>query len=243
MTIYAILWGLTLIALIVGLANPKLIFLNNRGYASWYLLPFILSIGALGCGVNDDNKDSQNQNYTPYLTARQMNIYFGSPKNLVSKNSNGSTIKTIFDKQGRVETVYYENIKIVYDWKNNNRVVLLSYSNNEFIGSNSIDISKFSKSRYSYNINGAINIDVTYRSNGSIQEMSVTNPESIYRTTYEYNSDSDMYPYSLIQNIDEQTIKVKVSIDKFDIKGNPTKFTEKFMGNTIETNQTIEYYE
>lgn len=241
-SIYAILWAITLFALIAGLANPKMIFFNHRAYASLYIIPLILSMSALGCGVNEVKQNVQNQDYTPYLTAKQMNIYFGNPKSVVSKRSNGYTNKTCFDKNGRVTSVSIKDNKMVYDWKSNNQLVIMSYSNNEFSASNLINISELSKSRYAYTVGGAIDVNVEFNSNETIQEINITNPKSTYTAIYHYNSDKEIYPTSVIQKMNDQTIKVKITIDQLDDKGNPIRFSESFLGNTIEANQIIEYY-
>ena len=53
------------------------------------------------------------------LTARQMNIYFGNPQTVTATNSQG-TITTEFDRQGRILKMTQGNMRLVYDWSDDN---------------------------------------------------------------------------------------------------------------------------
>lgn len=120
------------------------------------------------------------------LTARQMNIYFGNPQTVTATNSQG-TITTEFDRQGRILKMTQGNMRLVYDWSDDNsKVVVSSYTGDNFTGAGEINISEFTPERYIYNLGGQVDITVIFKSNGSLDKSIVTLQQDSMTQTYLY---------------------------------------------------------
>ena len=176
-----------------------------------------------------------------YLTAQQLDIYFGHPKKVSVEDNSGTTVIQ-FDIQGRITSLSQGNMRIEYDWESDDRSVIVS----QFIGQNMqdggiIEIEEFTKKRYKYNC-GETNIIVNFMKNGAVENTEVSSPYMSGTTKCYYHTPNDMYPYAIEQSMGDQSIKVVVTIDKTDSYGNAIEITQEFMGHKMETRRTIEYY-
>ncbi len=176
------------------------------------------------------------------LTARQMNIYFGNPQTVTATNSQG-TITTEFDRQGRILKMTQGNMRLVYDWSDDNsKVVVSSYTGDNFTDAGEINISEFTPERYIYNLGGQVDITVIFKSNGSLDKSIVTLQQDSMTQTYLYKNESDSYPYAIRQQNGTQEMTASISIDKTDSYGNAIEYTQNLFNNTDTTRLTIKYY-
>lgn len=176
------------------------------------------------------------------LTARQMNIYFGNPQTVIATNSQG-TITTEFDRQGRILKMTQGNMRLVYDWSDDNsKVVVSSYTGDNFTDAGEINISEFTPERYIYNLGGQVDITVIFKSNGSLDKSIVTLQQDSMTQTYLYKNESDSYPYAIRQQNGAQEMTASISIDKTDSYGNAIEYTQNLFNNTDTTRLTIKYY-
>lgn len=176
------------------------------------------------------------------LTASQLNIYFGSPKKVVMTNSQGTSV-TEFDRNGLVTKAQQGNMSISYDWSNDGSEVTLSmYQGANFQDHGHIKIIENTRSRLKYDMGGMITMDITFKKNGALDKTIMTNPQMSATVTYLYNNESDVFPYAIEQSAGNQSAKMSVTIDETDSYGNPTAYTQEFMGNNDVTKLTIEYY-
>lgn len=176
------------------------------------------------------------------LTASQMNIYFGTPKKVTLTNSQGTTT-TEFDRSGRVTKAQQGNMSISYDWNENGSEVTLSmYQGANFQDHGHIKILENTPSRLKYDMGGVVTMDISYKKNGALDKITMTNPQMSATMTYFYNNESDIFPYAIEQSSGNQALKCSVTIDATDSHGNPTVFTQEALGNKDITRQTIEYY-
>jgi len=177
------------------------------------------------------------------LSAAQMNIYYGHPKTVTMTNQQGTVI-TELDRQGRVTQVTQGNMRMTYAWSDDGKSVEMSmYQGQNFVDSGTIEILEFTPARYKYNIGGTTEVTVDFRPNGSIEKMTMVNPQMTGSMTYYYNSDDDMYPCAIEQEAGGQSMKVAMTIEGTDDHGNLTAYSGELMGNKQVTTQTIEYYE
>lgn len=176
------------------------------------------------------------------LTAAQMNIYFGQPKKVTVHNAQG-VIVTEFDRNGRIESISQGNMHTVYDWEEDGSEVTLTMLQGQNIkGSGVIKISELSKALYSYSDVGTMDVKVDFKNNGAISGAVMSNSQMEVTTKYYYKETDDIFPYAIEQSMGEQSVKVSVTIDRFDSVGNPVEFTQEMMGQKDVTRQTIEYY-
>lgn len=176
------------------------------------------------------------------LTASQLNIYFGSPKKVVMTNSQGTSV-TEFDRNGLVTKARQGNMSISYDWSDDGSEVTLSmYQGANLQDHGHIKIIENTPSRLKYDMGGMITMDITFKTNGALDKYIMTNPQMSATMTYLYNNEGDIFPYAIEQSAGNQSAKMSVTIDETDSCGNPTAYTQEFMGNKDVTKLTIEYY-
>lgn len=176
------------------------------------------------------------------LTAKQMNIYFGNPKSVITTNSQG-TIKTEFDTFGRITKILQGNMHVVYDWnKDGSGVTLSMYQGANFMDSGTIEISVFNNMEYKYMVGGEVETTVIFKDNGAMDKTIMSNPQITGTMTFYYYSASDMFPYAIEQSMGVQSVVASVTINETDEKGNPTVYTQESMGNKDVTTQSIVYY-
>lgn len=176
------------------------------------------------------------------LTASQMNIYFGSPKRVSVTNSQGTTV-TEFDRNGRVTKAQQGNMSIKYDWSEDGSEVTLSmYQGANLQNQGNIRIIENTPSKLKYDIGGMVTMDISFKNNGALDKVIMTNPQMSGTMTYFYNQESDVFPYAIEQAYGDQSAKVSVTIDETDSDGNAIVYTQELMGNKDVTRLTIEYY-
>lgn len=176
------------------------------------------------------------------LTASQLNVYFGTPKKVTVTNSQGTTV-TEFDRSGRVIKAKQGNMSINYDWSDNGSEVTLSmYQGVNMKNHVHIKIIENTPSKLKYDIDGVVQMDISFKNNGALDKMINTNPQMSGTMTYFYNQESDVFPYAIEQVAGNQSAKVSITIDETDSYGNPIVSTQEFMGNKEVTRLMIEYY-
>lgn len=179
---------------------------------------------------------------TQNLTARQMNIYFGSPKKAIMTNSQGTTIAE-FDRVGRVIKAMQGNMSINYDWSEDGTVVTLSmYQGANYIDQGHIKIIENTPSKLKYDMGGVVTMNISFKNNGALDKVVMTNPQMSGTMTYFYKHESDVFPYAIEQAAGNQSAKGSVTIDETDSYGNAIVYTQELMGNKDVTRLTIEYY-
>lgn len=176
------------------------------------------------------------------LTARQMNIYFGSPKKVTMSNSQGTTV-TEFDRIGRVTSTKQGNMSISYEWNESGDSVILSmYQGANYQDHTHIKIVKNSQSQLKYTIGNMVDIEISFNGNGALEKSVMTTHQMSTSMIYYYKSDKDVFPYVIEQEMGNQSMKLSVSINETDFYGNAIVYTQEFMGNKDVTRLTIEYY-
>lgn len=176
------------------------------------------------------------------LTAAQMNIYFGQPKNATITNPQGSMTYE-FDRSGRVIAMIQGPARMTFEWAADNSSIKVSmYNNSVFQGGSEIVISEFTPAIYDYTMVGEGDITVTFRKNGSYDKMVASNTMMTLTTQYCYHNESDMYPYAVEMSNGSESVKVAVIIEATDSKGNATRFKREMMGMQEVSTVQIEYY-
>lgn len=181
--------------------------------------------------------ESKGQN----ITASQLNIYFGHPKQVTVVNPQGTAV-TEFDKEGRITSVTQGNMKMVYDWAPDGKTITLSmYIGVNMQESGVIEVAEFTKRDLKYKV-GVNEMSVTLKDNGAVDTMVMKSPQGEMMTKYLYRNPDDAYPYAGEMTMGEQAMKVALTVDKTDDKGNVTEFTQELMGQKQVTTMQIEYY-
>lgn len=176
------------------------------------------------------------------LTASQLNVYFGTPKKVTMTNSQGTTV-TEFDRSGRVTKATQGNMSINYDWSDDGSEVTLSmYQGVNMQDHGHIKIIENTHSKLKYEIGGMVMMDISFKNNGAMDKLIMTNPQMSATMTYFYDQESDVFPYAIEQVAGNQSAKVSVTIDETDSFGNAIVYTQELMGNKDVTRLTIEYY-
>jgi len=176
------------------------------------------------------------------LTARQMNIYFGSPKKVTMSNSQGTTV-TEFDHTGRVTSAKQGNMSVSYEWnEQGDNVTLSMYQGANYQDHAHIEIVENSPSRLKYTIGNVVNMEILFKENGALEKSVMSNPQMSGSMIYFYKNDDDVFPYAIAQESGNQSIKISVTIDEIDSYGNVIVYTQEFMSNKDVTRMIIEYY-
>lgn len=176
------------------------------------------------------------------LTARQMNIYFGSPKKVTMSNSQGTTV-TEFDRIGRVTNTKQGNMSISYEWNESGDSVILSmYQGANYQDHTYIKIVENSRSQLKYTIGNMVDMEISFNGNGALEKSVMTTPQMSTSMIYYYKGEGDIFPYVIEQEMGNQSMKLSVSINETDFYGNAIVYTQEFMGNKDVTRLTIEYY-
>lgn len=178
------------------------------------------------------------------LTASQMYIYFGQPKKVTVQNDQGTEV-TEFDRDGRIVSTSQRNMRIVYDWaEDGSEVKLTVFQGKDIEDSGAIKVFELSKKRYSYNVDGIVDMNVDFMDNGAIYSSVMTTPKMNLTTKYFYKESEDMFPDAIEYSYSKvnRSNKVSFTIDRFDSLGNPLEFTQVVKGSKNVTRQTIEYY-
>ena len=177
------------------------------------------------------------------LTKQMFNIYYGQPKTLVQSSSVAPGTMTIeFDRSGRVLSKSGGDGKMVYSWSSDGTSVeVKAYNNGQYVGSGMIYIEQMTSDKYKYTADGA-KIEVSFRTNGSINKMTMSGGGQSMSTTYYYNSSTDAYPYKIVSAGGGQSMTVNVSGVSKDSKGNWIKYTQSAQGQSIVNTNTISYY-
>lgn len=175
------------------------------------------------------------------ITASQLNIYFGQPKRATVVNPQGTAV-TEFDKEGRITSVTQGNLKMAYDWAPDGKSITVSM----YLGVNMqeggvIEVTEFTKKDLKYKV-GVNEMSVTFKDNGAVDTMMMKAPQGEVVTRYLYRNPEDAYPYAGEMTMGEQAMKVALTVDKTDDKGNVTEFTQELMGQKQVTTMQIEYY-
>lgn len=181
--------------------------------------------------------ESKGQN----ITASQLNIYFGHPKQVTVVNPQGTAV-TEFDKEGRITSVTQGNMKMVYDWAPDGKTITLSM----YIGVNIqeagvIEVTEFTKEALRYKA-GVNDMSVTFKENGAIDTCIMKTPQGEAVTKYLYRNTADAHPYACDMSMGDQGMKLAITINKTDDKGNSIEFTQELMGQKQVTTMQIEYY-
>lgn len=176
------------------------------------------------------------------LTARQMNIYFGSPKKMTMSNSQGTTV-TEFDRIGRVTSTKQGNMSISYEWNESGDSVILSmYQGANYQDHTHIKIVKNSRSQLKYTIGNMVDIEISFNGNGALEKSVMTTHQMSTSMIYYYKSDKDVFPYAIEQDMGNQSMKLCVNVNETDSYGNAIEYTQEFLGNRNVTRLIIEYY-
>lgn len=178
------------------------------------------------------------------LTASQMYIYFGQPKKVTVQNDQGTEV-TEFDRDGRIVSTSQRNMRIVYDWaEDGSEVKLTVFQGKDIEDSGAIKVFELSKKRYSYNVDGIVDMNVDFMDNGAIYSSVMTTPKMNLTTKYFYKESEDMFPDAIEYSYSKvnRSNKVSFTIDRFDSLGNPLEFTQVVKGSKNVIRQTIEYY-
>lgn len=177
------------------------------------------------------------------LTKQMFNIYYGQPKTLVQSSSAMPGTMTIeFDRSGRILSKTGGDDKMVYSWSSDGTSVeVKAYNNGKYMGSGMIYIEQMTSDKYKYTADGA-KIEVTFRTNGSMNKMTMSGGGQSMSTTYYYNSSTDTYPYKIVSAGGGQSMTVNVSEVNKDSKGNCIKCTQSAQGQSIVSTNTITYY-
>lgn len=177
------------------------------------------------------------------LTKQMFNIYFGQPKTLVqSSNISPESMTIEFDKSGRVLLKKSSSGEMVYNWSSDgSSVEVKAYNNGQYMGAGMIYIEQMTSDKYKYTSNGAT-IEVSFRTNGSINKMTMSGGGQSMSTTYYYNSSTDAYPYKIVMAGGGQSMTVNVTEVEKDSKGNSIKFTQSSQGQSMINTNSILYY-
>ena len=177
------------------------------------------------------------------LTKNMFNIYYGHPKTLVQSSSMMPGTMTIeFDRSGRVLSKTGGDVKIEYNWSSDSTSVeVKAYNNGQYVDSGMIYIEQMTSDKYKYTADG-LSIEVTFRSNGSINKITTSDGGQSMTTTYYYNSSTDTYPYKLVQAGGGQSMTINIAGFEKDSKGNCVKFTQSAQGQSVVSTNTISYY-
>ena len=146
------------------------------------------------------------------LTKNMFTIYYGQPKTLVqSSSAMPGTMTVDFDRSGRVLSKTSGEGKMVYNWSSDGTSVeVKAYNNGQYVGSGMIYIEQMTSEMYKYTVDGAT-IEVSFRTNGSINKMTMSGGGQSMSTTYYYNSSTDTYPYKLVQAGGGQSMTINVA--------------------------------
>ena len=177
------------------------------------------------------------------LTKQMFNIYFGQPKTLVqSSNMSPESMTIEFDKSGRVLSKKSGSGKMVYYWSPDGASVeVKAYNNGQYTGAGMIYIEQMTSEKYKYTADGAT-IEVSFRTNGSINKITMSGGGQSMSTTYYYNSSTDAYPYKIVTAGGGQSMTVNVTGVEKDSKGNSIKFTQSSQGQSMVNTNSISYY-
>lgn len=193
----------------------------------------VLMILAISCTAA---VDAQN------LTAAQMNIYFGHPKKATQTTPQGVVV-TEFDRDGRILSTTQGNMRVDYDWAEDGKSVTLSMFQGQNVkDSGVIEISEMSPEKLAYNVGGAMEYTVDFKTNGAVSNAVMSNPQMEITTEYFYREGDDYYPYAIELRMGDQAQKLSVTIDRKDAVGNAVEFTQELMGQKELTRLDIEYY-
>lgn len=177
------------------------------------------------------------------LTKQMFNIYFGQPKTLVQSSNISTESMTIeFDRLGRVLSKKVGSGKMVYNWNSDGTSIeVKAYNNGQYMGSGMIHIEQMTSEKYKYTADGAT-IEVSFRTNGSINKMTMSGGGQSISTTNYYNSSSDAYPYKTVTAGGGQSMTINVTEVETDSKGNCIKFTQSSQGQSMVNINSITYY-
>lgn len=177
------------------------------------------------------------------LTKQMFNIYFGQPKTLVqSSNSSPESMTIEFDKSGRVLSKNAGSGKMVYNWNSDGTSVeVKAYNNGKYMGAGMIYIEQMTSEKYKYTADGAT-IEVSFRTNGSINKMTMSGGGQSMSTTYYYNSSTDAYPYKIVMTGGGQSMTINVTGVEKDSKGNCIKLKQSAQGQSMINTNRILYY-
>lgn len=176
------------------------------------------------------------------LTARQMNIYFGSPKKVTMSNSQGTTVVE-FDQSGRITCARQGSMSISYEWNESGDEVTLSmYQGANFQDGVCVQVVENSPSRLKYIMGGEMVCDVLFKENGALDHFVMSNAQLSASTTYCYKSANDVYPSQIEQKSGDQAMVISVVINETDSYGNAIAYTQECMGNKDVARLIIEYY-
>ena len=177
------------------------------------------------------------------LTKQMFNIYYGQPRILIQSNSVMPGTMTIeFDRSGRVLSKSGGDGKMVYNWSSDGTSVeVKAYNNGQYIGSGMIYIKQMTSEKYKYTADGA-SFEVTFRSNGSINKMTMSGGGQSMSTTNYNNSSTDVYPYKIVSAGGGQSMTLSVTGIGKDSKGNCIKFSQSAQGQSVVSTNSISYY-
>lgn len=177
------------------------------------------------------------------LTKQMFNIYFGQPETVVQSSNVSQESMTIeFDKFGRVLSKRSGSGKMVYNWSSSGKSVeVKAYNNGQYMGTGMIYIEQMTPEKYKYTADGTT-IEVSFRSNGSINKMTMSGGGQSMSTTYYYNSYTEVYPYKIVTTSGGQSMTVNVTVIEKDYKGNCIKFTQSSQGRSMVNTNSILYY-
>lgn len=177
------------------------------------------------------------------LTQQMFGLHFGNIRTLTQR-VDGVPGKSVikFYKDGRVSETRQNGVKMVYDWDSDgSRIILRAYVDDEFEGEQTIYIEEMSSYKYKYSING-IECLTEFNSNGSLSRTKFTANGQNQITNYYYESSYDTIPYKFVVTMNGQSMSVTMDIIDSDIHGNPTKILQSANGQSMVTNNEIEYY-
>ena len=177
------------------------------------------------------------------LTKQMFNIYYGNPKTLVQSNSVSPEPVTVeFDRSGRVLSKAVGSGKMVYDWASDGKSIEVKlYNDGQYVAAAMVYIEEMSATRCKYTADG-VGYDVLFRSNGSINKITMSSGGQSMTTTYYYNSSSDVFPTKIITAGGGQFMSVDISEIKTDAEGNCVECTQTAQRLSMKGKSTIFYY-
>ena len=177
------------------------------------------------------------------LTKQMFNIYYGNPKTLVQSSSVSPESVTVeFDRSGRVLSKTAGSGAMVYNWASDGKKVEVKlYNDGQYVAATMVYIEEMSDTRCKYTADGVV-YDILYRSNGSINKMTMSAGGQSMTRTYYYNSFSDVFPVRIVSAGGGQSMSINVSGIRTDAEGNCIEYTQSAQGQSMKGRHTILYY-
>lgn len=180
--------------------------------------------------------------YSQELTPNLCQVYYGKVKSITILEPevlSGSYVE--FNEDLKIKSQIQQGNKIAFDWLNEGEIKCELFINDSKVETAYMYINEFSDVFYDFDA-GDSNYKVWFKDNGSISHSRISNNGNTMETQYYYKSDTEMFPYKIVNRMGSQSQTIYVKTLKFDSKGNAIEYTQTSNGQTIRTKRMIEYY-